>query len=79
MGETRNYDGLKYVGDGTCIPGIPARDLTAEEVSAAAPMLSRLALLTSGLYREHETKKAYTPKPTKAAFKGGVQAEDNKE
>jgi hypothetical protein len=70
MDKTGTDDGLKYIGDGTAIVGVPARDLTAEEV-AAAPM-SRAALLMSGLYvlAGHNIKKAYAPKPRIAALKG---------
>ena len=66
-------EGLKYIGDGTAIIGVPARDLTAAEVSEHG----RAALLASGLYREYETKKVYTPKPTKSALKGSEA--ENKE
>ena len=73
MDDTKGNDGLKYVGDGTAFIGVPARDLTAQEV-AELPV-RRVELLASGLYVEY--KKAYMPKPTKAALKG-IEAE-NKE
>ena len=66
MDDTKGNDGLKYVGDGTALIGIPARDLTAREL-AGLP-LRRIELLATGLYVEY--KRAYTPKPTKAALKG---------
>ena len=61
-------EGLKYIGDGSVLVGLPPRDVTAEEIAASA--YSRKDLLASGLYREYETKKVYTPKPTKSALKG---------
>lgn len=64
MAEARGNDGMKYIGDGTCLPGVPARDLTAEEVREYG---GPLFLLSTGLYVE--IKKAYTPKPAKSAFK----------
>lgn len=65
MEETRANDGLRYIGDGTSLPGIPARDLTAEETA----QFGRKILLATGLYAEFETKKVYTPKPVKSAIK----------
>lgn len=65
MANASSHDGLKYVG-GASIIGIPARDLTAEEVE----QYGRRALLASGLYVEYETKRVYTPKPRKAVLKG---------
>jgi len=41
--------GLKYTGAGF-LPGVPARDLTADDVKAAE--LNRAALIKSGLYTE---------------------------
>lgn len=38
----------KYTGDGSWIPGVPAKDLTLEEVIKAGLSL----LISSGLYRE---------------------------
>jgi predicted flap endonuclease-1-like 5' DNA nuclease len=38
---------LKYVGDGAWIPGVPARDLTAEEAQRYA---ERIAVYPPGLY-----------------------------
>lgn len=64
MDETRVDDGMKYVGDGTCLVGVPARDLTKEEVL----QFGAANLLASGLYAL--VKKAYTPKPRKSALKG---------
>ncbi len=44
---------LKYIGDGTFAPGIPARDLTDEEVKE----YGGVALLTkTGLYQKPEEK-----------------------
>lgn len=67
MDQTNSHDGLKYVGDGTAIVGVPARDLTAEEMQALDKHLLALAL-ASGLY-VLIGKKAYTPKPRKSALK----------
>lgn len=64
MENTRADDGMKYVGDGMCLVGVPARDLTAEEVLK----FGAANLLASGLYAL--VKKAYTPKPRKSALKG---------
>lgn len=72
MDETRANDGLKYIGDGASIIGVPARDLTGAEVG----QYGKRYLLSTGLYREYEIKKAYVPKPTKSALKGhGIEAE----
>ena len=68
MDKTGNHDGMKYIGDGTCLPGVPARDLTAEEIAELA--YSRADLLQSGLYVLAGQRKAYTPKPSKSAWKG---------
>lgn len=75
MDETRANDGLKYIGDGAVLPNLPPRDLTADEVTAALEYYTLQDLIDSGLYAKHEVKKAYTPKPTKAALKGTVEAE----
>ena len=40
--------GLKYVGDGTFLPGVPARNLTEAEIA----QYGRKRLLASGLYAE---------------------------
>lgn len=41
---------LEYVGQGAWLPGVPARDLAAEEIESLG--LDAKALLKSGLYRE---------------------------
>lgn len=43
---------LHYIGDGTCIPNVPARDLSADDVQAleAASIATAAQLLASGLY-----------------------------
>jgi hypothetical protein len=71
MDKTGADDGLKYIGDGTAIPGVPARYLTAEEAAEHG----RARLLMSGLYVL--AKKAYTPKPTKSALKGTHADKEN--
>ena len=73
MDKTGANDGLKYIGDGTAIVGVPARDLTADEVQEHG----RARLLSTRLYVEYETRKAFAPKPTKAALKG--DSAENKE
>jgi hypothetical protein len=68
MDETRTNDGLRYIGHGFAIIGVPARDLTAAEVTEHG----RVRLLSSRLYEEYpqeQTKKFYTPKPTRSALK----------
>jgi hypothetical protein len=67
MDEARSNDGMTYIGDGTALIGVPARNLTAEEVE----QFDKALLLESGLYVE--IKKAYAPKPTKSALKGETQ------
>lgn len=70
MDEAKPNDGLKYIGDGSVLVGLPPRDLTAEEIAASEYSLKDI--LDSGLYVKQESKKAYTPKPIKAALKGDV-------
>lgn len=43
---------LRYIGDGSCIPDVPARDLSADDVQAltAASIATAAQLLASGLY-----------------------------
>jgi hypothetical protein len=43
---------MKYIGNGAFIPGIPARDLSDEEVKE----YGRKTLLDSGLYEEQRKK-----------------------
>lgn len=45
---------MKYIGKGQWLPGVPARDLTADEVKE----LGRDYLLSTGLYAEEEKKPA---------------------
>jgi hypothetical protein len=54
---------LKYIGGGDALIGVPARDLSNEEVEE----LGKAALLNSGLYQEIKTKakKAAKPQVTK--------------
>lgn len=42
---------LLYIGDGSYIPGVPARNLTAEEVATH----DKASLLATGLYKEPAT------------------------
>lgn len=51
--KTRPYDTeeagmLKYIGDGSWLPGVPARDLTEDEIKQFGA--STEALIKSGLY-----------------------------
>lgn len=69
MVDTRTYDGLKYIGDGTQLGNVPTRDLTAEEVI----QYGRLALLQSGLYAE---KLESMPTPKRAARKAADTAKE---
>lgn len=45
---------LRYIGDGSALDNVPARDLTADEASA----YDRDALLASGLYEAAPEKEA---------------------
>lgn len=64
MDKTESNDGLRYLGGGSLI-GVPARDLTPDEVKE----FGKARLLSSGLYATF--KKVYVPKPsTKTALKG---------
>lgn len=53
---------LHYIGDGSCLPDVPARDLSADEVQAliAAGVSTAQQLLDSGLYTP---RAAATPPP----------------
>lgn len=53
---------LIYIGNGAFVPGVPAKDLSAEQVKKLS--VSEKDLLDSGLY-----KKASKPKTTKTADK----------
>lgn len=57
--------GLKYVGNGDWLLGVPARDLTEQEVE----VLGKTELVASGLYEEYP-KPPRKRKPTsdKSAF-----------
>ena len=48
--QSTHAQAAKYVGDGTSFVGIPARDLTAEEVAALTPE-QKLMLVASGMYQ----------------------------
>lgn len=73
MDKTRTNDGLRYIGHGAAIIGVPARDLSPEEVQEHG----RNRLLLSRLYEEYPTvKKVYTPKPIKSAQKGDEESAD---
>jgi hypothetical protein len=50
---------LKYVGDGTHIPGIPSRDLTAAEVDK----FGLTDLIASGLYVEIKAERRRATRP----------------
>lgn len=51
---------LVYVGDGSFVAGVPARDLSADEVQTHG----KAFLLSTGLYQELKTK-IYKRKPVK--------------
>jgi len=53
---------LVYIGEGRWLPGIPARDLTAEEVET----YDRKALLASGLYAPTSKEAAPPAEETEA-------------
>jgi hypothetical protein len=42
---------LTYIGNGAAIIGVPARDLTADEVKGLDWLMSEADLLKSGLYK----------------------------
>ena len=46
---------LIYVGDGSGLPGLPARDVTEEEIKASKYQLAQL--LATGLYVDQATTK----------------------
>lgn len=69
MDETRTHDGMKYIGDGTALEGVPARDLTTEEMKA----FGKRMLLASGLYEE---RKVFVPKPSRKSALKGIQPEE---
>lgn len=48
MTKSDNSKPLEYIGGGAWLPGVPARDLTADE----AAQFDRQELIKSGLYRE---------------------------
>ena len=62
---------LEYVGQGAWLPGVPARDLAAEEVESLG--LDARALVKSGLYKEKRTAK----EPAEKAEEKGVKADAN--
>lgn len=53
---------LKYIGKGACLPPIPARDLTAEEVKQFG---GEVKLLKTGLYQKPQEEKKPSDKATK--------------
>lgn len=55
MSKTEKQPDLTYVGGGAYLPGIPATDLTADEIAARG--LDPADLLASGLYVEAKAKK----------------------
>lgn len=60
--------GLRYVGEDRWIPGIPARDLTAEEVDELG---GEKELVKSGLYEKAgQTKAMDGPKENKSKSDG---------
>ena len=62
---------LEYVGQGAWLPGVPARDLTAEEVEGLG--LDAKALVKSGLYKE---VKQLAEKAEKREVKINADAQD---
>ena len=57
-----------YIGDGSYVPGVPARSLTAEEWSAL-PAFTQRSLIAQGLYRltEETTFSSVEAQPVPAA------------
>ena len=62
--------GMKYVGNGDFVAGVPARDLSADEVT----MFGRAWLLSKGLYQEIKTKR----KPVRKKIKPVEEDYDDK-
>ena len=58
--------GMKYVGNGDFVAGVPARDLSADEVT----MFGRAWLLSKGLYQEIKTKRKPVRKKNKTGGGG---------
>ncbi len=59
---------LKYVGDGSFLPGIPDRDLSEEDVEATGMKVSEL--VSTGLYVKVEKKMENNKPSNKANLKG---------
>lgn len=61
-----DFDGLKYIGGGSFVAGVPARDLSADEVEACG---GKAFLVRTGLYRapvkqyKAPAKKSYSAEP----------------
>lgn len=73
MEDTKSNDGLKYIGNGTSLYGVPTRDLSEQEITERK--LDRNMLLKSGLYIEN-IEIFYTPKPTKSAIKKSKKSKE---
>ena len=56
---------LKYIGNGAAFVGVPARDLTEDEVKILSAEFDIDKLISSGLYKKEETEQ--TPKSIKAS------------
>lgn len=56
---TKKAEGLTYVGDGRFLPGIPATDLSEDDIKALGVKANDL--LASGLYEEAKPAKPATP------------------
>jgi hypothetical protein len=57
---------LRYVGDGTWIRGVPARDLTDDDLKALPAGVTPKSLVANGLYAESSHKADDKPaKPEK--------------
>jgi hypothetical protein len=64
---------MKYIGNGSFVVGMPARDLTADEVK----QFGRQKLLDTNLYQDPDAKQDTLPEKTEE--KAAVPASKNKE
>jgi hypothetical protein len=60
---------LKYIGTGAFLPGVPKRDLTADDLATYG--LDRNRLVASGLYEKPKAKKKKSAPPENKMKQGG--------
>lgn len=64
---------LEYIGQGRAIPGVPASDLSDEDLKAVAANFGLSLAETEGLLIE---RKLYRSVPKKSATKAAVETKD---